>query len=298
MDLGWNQLAMDLELDRKEIFLISVIVLMILAWMIGNLGGIYFGMQDEEISREPERADYEGAEEPIHIPDFVGDVLFYTAIIGSVAWLFLSNESWRGKSIRGFALLIVISIFYFLEDIIQTLSRISSPLVDILTDTEDSFVPDIGLRDGSQVTSSPIGSSIGILILLASTLVIVFFFIRHKKLSEQSSRTEDDISSTADRAITELHKGDDVRDIIIRNYQKMLIILEREGVKQEISFTPRELENMALDRLSLKKKTIDEMTKLFEEAKYSDHPLGEKERDRALDNFKQIKAELEEIENA
>jgi len=286
-------------LDKKELFLVSVIILMILAWLIGNLGGAYFGMQDQEITREPERTDYDGAETPFswEIPDFLGNLLFFTAIIGSVGWLLFSDEDWKSKSMRGGALLMVISILYFLDDIIRTLPP-PSRFPEIFPDIGDSFVPDIGFGNGSEPFFSPVGSSIGVLIFLVSVLVVIFLFIRRKRLSEEGSEAEEDISSTADRAITELHEGEDVRDIIIRNYQKMLIILEKEGIKQEISFTPRELEKLALNKLSLTEETIDEMTRLFEEAKYSDHPLGDKERTRAIDNFKQIKEELEGIENA
>jgi len=287
---------MDLELDRKEIFLISVIILMILAWTIGNLGGAYFGMEDEEIENEPARphGTHEGT--PVRVPDFLGDILFVTVIIGSVAWFLFSDEGWKSKSIRGAAFLIMISIFYFLEDISHIFRPISSRFVGILSDMEYYFVPDIG--NGSDPIFSPVESSIGLLVFLISVLVVIFLYFRHKKLSEQTIEAEEDISSTADKAITELHEGRDVRDIIIRNYQKMLIILEKEGVKQEISFTPRELEKVAINKLKLTEATIDEMTKLFEEAKYSDHPLGEKERNRAIANFKRIKKELEGIKNA
>lgn len=293
---------MDFQLDRNEIFLVSVVLLMILAWTIGNLGGAYFGMQDEDIEGEPERGEGTAGGSPLGIPDFledyIGNVFFVIIILGFGRWFLFSNEGWKRKSIRGGAFLAVISFIYFSDYIFPKILSILSRFGAILPDIEFPSISDIVLGSDSQPLFSSAGSSIGILILLSSILALIFFFIRHKKLSEQSSETEKDISSTADRAITELHEGDDVRDIIMRNYQKMLIILEKEGVQQEISFTPRELEKIALSRLQLSEGTIDEMTRLFEEAKYSDHRLGEKERSRALDNFKRIKNELEEIKNA
>ncbi|MFP4001041.1 MAG: DUF4129 domain-containing protein [Thermoplasmata archaeon] len=293
----WKKLPMDLDFDRKEIFIIGVVILLIVAWLIGNLSGAYFGMQDEEMNREPERLDHEGSGKALHIPDFVGDILFFTVILGLGAWFLFSEDGWKSKSIRGGAFLIVISVIYFSDYILSPFFSALSGFKSVLPDIEYPTIQDIGLGDVSRSTSSSIGPSIGILILLASTLVVVFFLIRQKKLSEQDPQTEEDISSTADKAITELHEGEEVRDVIIRNYQKMLIILEREGVKQKISFTPRELENIALDRLPLKKETIEEMTKLFEEAKYSHHPLGEKDRERALANFKQIRDELGDMKD-
>lgn len=297
-----NQSAMDLELDRKEMVLISVIILMILAWAIGNLGGAYFGMEDEKIDREPGRAEGTAGGSPLGIPDFLegyaGNVFFVIVMLGFGGWFLFSDEGWKSKSIRGGAFLAVISLIYFSDYFLPKIFSISSRFEDVLPDIEYPSISDIVFGSNSQSIFSSAKSSIGILILLSSILALIFFYIRHKNLSEQSSETEENISSTADRAITELHEGEDVRDIIIRNYQKMLIVLEKEGVKQEISFTPRELEKMALSRLQLSEGTIDEMTRLFEEAKYSDHPLGEKERRRAIDNFKQIKDELKGMKNA
>jgi len=274
---------------------------MILAWTIGNLGGAYFGMEDEEIDGEPERAEGSPGGSPVEIPDFLegylGDAFFVIVILGFGGWLLFSGEGWKSKSIRGGAFLVVISFIYFLDYILPVFLSLILRFRAVFPDIDFS-VSDIILGNGSEPIFSTLGSSIGILILLLSVLALIFFFFRHKKLSEQSNETEDDITSTADRAINELHEGEKIRDVIIRNYQKMLIILEKEGLKQEISFTPRELEKIALARLPLKEGTIDEMTKLFEEAKYSDHPLGEKERSRAIKNFKQIKNELEGMKNA
>ncbi len=294
---------MELDFDRKEIFLISVIILMIVAWTIGNLGGAYFGMEDERIERrEREEPDYdeEGQITVVDIPTNIVRIFFGGLLIAGVVSIFISpNEDVLESLYRHIPKLLLIGFIYLLIELGPYIERTGARLEQILRpDIEFPTISDILPGESTHPISSASGHSIGILIFLVSTVVIIFFLIRHKNLSLQSSDTEEDISSTADSAITELHEGEDVRDVIIRNYQKMLIILEREGVQQEISFTPRELEKMAVERLSLRKKTIDEMTKLFEEAKYSDHLLGKEERTRALDNFKQIKNEIEGKENA
>ena len=293
---------MDTQFDRKEIFLVSVIILMILAWAIGNLGGAYFGMQDEFIEGEPGRAEGSAGGSPVEIPDFLegylGYAFFSMIILGIGGWFLFSDEGWKRKSIRGGAFLAVISVIYFADHIIPKSLHLLSRFGGILPDFEFPSITEFIFGEGSQHVDPSFGSSIGILIFLSSILIVFFFFLRYRKFSEDSFTAEEDISSTADKAITELHEGEDVRDVIIRNYQKMLIILEREGLDQEISFTPRELEKMAVAKLSLTASTIDEMTRLFEEAKYSDHPLKEEERKRAIKNFEQIKDELEVVEHA
>lgn len=294
---------MDLQFDRKEIFLISVIVLMILAWTIGNLGGAYFGMQGEDFERGyQETPDYddEGQNSAFNIPTNIVRILIGGLLIAGVISIFIApNEAVLDSLSRNLPKLLIIGLIYLLIELFPYIERFGSWLDESLRINIDlPSMPEVLSENGSQPILPSTGYSIGILVLLASMLAVLFFFFRHKRISEARSETEEDISSTADRAITELHEGEDVRDVIIRNYQKMLIILEEEGIRQKISFTPRELEKMALSNLSLTEKTIDEMTELFEEAKYSDHPLGERERDRAIKNFKQIKNEIEGMENA
>ncbi|MEF8874780.1 MAG: DUF4129 domain-containing protein [Candidatus Thermoplasmatota archaeon] len=286
---------MDLQFDRKEMFFVGIVLLMILAWTLGNLGVAYFGMQDEDIGGEAEQPDYaDGDTAAFDIPVKMVRYFFYGILVAGALSIFIGpKEDIKKTILNHIPRLGFIAVLFFLPEMLPYIKRAGKWLNRrVISDIELPSMPEVFPETGSQQILSPFGSSIGVLILLGAILVIVFFIIRHKHASEESSETEEEISSTADKAITELHEGDDVRDVIIRNYQKMLIRLEEEGVHQDLSFTPRELEKMALAKLTLTEETIDEMTELFEEAKYSDHPLGEKERDRAIDNFKQIREEL------
>lgn len=301
--MGKCGIEMDLQFDRKEMFLIGIILLMILAWTLGNLSIAYFEMQEEDITGERQETGYsKGGQTAFDIPVWTIRAFFYGFLLVGIVSIFIApKEDVMGSLWKHWPRLLFIGVLFGLSHIIPYIERFGTWLSEGLAPhVELPSMPEVFSENGSQSIFSSGGSSIAILILLASILVVVFFFIRHKKASEESSETEEDISSTADKAISELHyrDGDDVRDVIIRNYQKMLLILEEEGVHQEISFTPRELEKIALANLALTEETIDEMTGLFEEAKYSDHPLGEEERDRAIDNFKQIREELEGDKNA
>jgi len=287
---------MDLQFDRKEIFFIGVILLLILAWTLGNLSVAYFGMEDEDIGGETEEPDYANGETAaFEIPVQMVRYFYYGILVAGVASIFLSPKDDIIETLEAhLPRLAFIGFFFFLPNLLPYIVRFGSWLEQTpISDIELPSLPDFSPENGSQSIVSSLGFSIGILILLGSILVILYFIIKHEKLSVEEVEPEEDISLTADKAITELHEGDDIRDVIMRNYQKMLIILEEKGVEQDISFTPREMERIALDRLPLKEDTIDEMTRLFEEAKYSDHPLGKEERDRAIDNFKQIREELE-----
>src|SRR5438552_19073914 len=56
---------------------------------------------------------------------------------------------------------------------------------------------------------------------------------------------------------------------------------------------PHELERLAVDWLRVSRDASGILTSLFEEARYSDHPLGERDRARAIESLGQIQAALE-----
>ena len=58
--------------------------------------------------------------------------------------------------------------------------------------------------------------------------------------------------------------------------------------------TPRELEDLAVRRLDVTADSAETLTSLFEEARYSEHALGEPDRDRAVRSLETIRADLED----
>lgn len=69
--------------------------------------------------------------------------------------------------------------------------------------------------------------------------------------------------------------------------------MEDKGLKDNDSMTPREFRRIAGNRLKIAESTIYNMTKLFEEARYSVHELGGEDRERALKDLKALKAVVE-----
>lgn len=122
--------------------------------------------------------------------------------------------------------------------------------------------------------------------ILIIALVLLFFYSDIKRLFRpqkvEEKEVEEEFSKTVKDAIEDLYKGKDVRSTIIRCYQKMCLILEDSGITNEDFITPREFENKALDKLDVSERTIKDLTGTFEEARYSNHHLGEEKRKRAL----------------
>ncbi len=141
-------------------------------------------------------------------------------------------------------------------------------------------------------------SDLPILVILILSIIALLIWARTHQWMEARGQEdtkeeiEEDISSTVDTAIKDLHTGKDVRSSIMRCYQKMCNILEESGISNEKSMTPREFRTHADEKLGVSTSRIDDLTDLFEEARYSSHSLSERDRDRALNNLKALKKGL------
>ena len=93
-------------------------------------------------------------------------------------------------------------------------------------------------------------------------------------------------------AIVELEIGADVRNAIFACFQRFCLLLGARGITDQDALTPRELEQLAIDRLQVSPEASRVLTSLFEEARYSEHPLGDTDRRRAIDSLGRIQAAL------
>jgi hypothetical protein len=93
--------------------------------------------------------------------------------------------------------------------------------------------------------------------------------------------------------IQELEGGVDVRAAILGCFQRFCTLLGARGITDQGALTPRELEALAIGRLTVSHEAAEILTSLFEEARYSEHPLGEADRVRAIESLGRIQAALE-----
>jgi uncharacterized membrane protein len=93
--------------------------------------------------------------------------------------------------------------------------------------------------------------------------------------------------------LSELQFGADVRSAILACYQRFCVLLDRRGVRGQETLTPRELQSFAIARLAVSADSAEALTSLFEEARYSEHPLGDGDRDRAARSLERLRADLE-----
>src|SRR5438093_6191539 len=91
---------------------------------------------------------------------------------------------------------------------------------------------------------------------------------------------------------TTLFRSGDVRSVILACFHRFCALLGARGITAQGALTPRELEGLAVERLHVSREASETLTTLFEEARYSEHPLGEADRHRAIESLAGIRVAL------
>ena len=170
----------------------------------------------------------------------------------------------------------------------------------LINQNQDPPIPDSGTgpadNGNNPVANDATGGMSGLFILvagLAVALAIVAF--RHERPAPWSSSNvqltsaQQNAADTIRQATLDLFAGEDPRSVIVRTYQQMSRLLGKQG-RSLRSLTPREVAELAKQDLGWPESPLTELTSLFEEAWYSEHAMGEAERDRALRAFEAIAA--------
>jgi hypothetical protein len=108
----------------------------------------------------------------------------------------------------------------------------------------------------------------------------------------ESAPAPETVEAAVDQSVDDLRAEPDPRRAIVRCYARFERAAADSGVARRPWLTPMEFTTEALGRLPLPRAAIPTLTALFELARFSHHPLGPRERDRALDALDQIRASL------
>jgi hypothetical protein len=105
-------------------------------------------------------------------------------------------------------------------------------------------------------------------------------------------RDTQEVAQTIQRTIDALAGGSDTRATVIRCYTDMCKVMAKYGVKEEEHLTPREFQKIAIDTLPVPEEHMRALVDIFEEARYSQHKLGEGESAKALKALEDVRANL------
>jgi hypothetical protein len=130
-------------------------------------------------------------------------------------------------------------------------------------------------------------------IIVLSVAVLILLLLRSLAKSGGSADIRAEVEmkreqemSIISESIEEIRTGGDVREVILETYRRMLRLQAHPGASK--SLTAHELARLLVDRRGWPSRPTEDLTLLFEEAKYSQHPLGERHRQSALDSLRSI----------
>ena len=129
----------------------------------------------------------------------------------------------------------------------------------------------------------------GLAIAIAAVVIIVAVFQASK------FRTLTFMRMVIRRALYGLLTGDEYRKTIFEAYRKMCAHLADHGYAREDHVTPAEFAKAMRLALPLDTESLRALTRLFEEARYSNHQIGERSRQSAIENLRRVQIELDKL---
>lgn len=94
------------------------------------------------------------------------------------------------------------------------------------------------------------------------------------------------------RTLTMLEAGNNYQETILACYRQMCVLLAEVGLEIGLAQTPREFAQLSSGKLRFGKEAVNTLTFLFEEARYSQHSVGDDKRTKAISQLTILQNEL------
>ncbi len=127
-------------------------------------------------------------------------------------------------------------------------------------------------------------------VLVAAVVGIVWSSVYYRR-RRQLKRMQRIIRRAADRLVA----GNVYSATIFRAYREMAHALRAYGQLRRDSETFREFEDAVREALPIDENSLDDFLTVLEEARYSEHDIGENEKDRAIDALRGVQSSIERI---
>ena len=229
------------------------------------------------LSRDRRREEVEREEEPSKLPWWLQAILRALPLVPLLAILVVFSFGWQ-----------------YVESSLLAWSR---------------FVMFAGSDPGAPQPEIPVlslpwlGWLAGLLLLLAglATLAVALLLLFAERIARWWERRNareaaQPLSEAVQEGLEDLATEPDARTAIIKCYRRFERVAARARVVRAPWQTPDEFMREVLRRLVLPHRAVDRLTRLFELARFSAHPLGPEERDTARACLEDIRSELEREE--
>jgi hypothetical protein len=130
--------------------------------------------------------------------------------------------------------------------------------------------------------------------LLAALIVgvVMLLLARRRTTAEPMGDEEEAVIEAIDESLDDLRGERDVRRAIVACYARMELALERAGSARRPAEAPFEYLVRILERITANGPAARALTELFERAKFSVDPMGEREKEQAIGALELLRAEV------
>jgi hypothetical protein len=172
-----------------------------------------------------------------------------------------------------------------------------------------TFTTGVGSIPGGTTSSGPApttapatsGSTFGVALTVAAAvalvagLVLVVVWRRNRpEATALRPGREREIAEALDWSLDDLRREPDPRRAVVAAYARMERLLGEHGVRRHRWEAPLEYLRRAVAGLRGGESSIQELTSLFHEARFSPHTVGEPERARAMEVLTTLRQELDD----
>jgi hypothetical protein len=230
-------------------------------------------------------------------------VAFWVVLIGYLGYRYLNQrrieklrtglKAGRGQSLLPYAIILLVLwlVIFFLRPFDPG---------GILNGQQGTGNGEGNVTGPPPVTTSqnlPLVLPLVVVLLAFASFVIVWRFLRQNP-SPAPAVTQgrrEQAMEVIDRAVSSLYAGEDPRSTIIRTYQRMCLLVQTGKIEEEPYLTPREFADRAVSELGWSAAPLQDLTSIFEEARYSDHVMGGPQVARAIASFERLRQDLEVV---
>jgi hypothetical protein len=132
---------------------------------------------------------------------------------------------------------------------------------------------------------------IGVGVLVGAAVLAAVIVARRRRAVPSSPGSPAALADALDEAIDDLRREPDARKAVVAAYARMEVVLGSYGVPRHAAEAPYEYLGRA-GREIRAESSMAALTDLFEEAKFSEHAIGEAMRDRAIDSLGAVRDEV------
>lgn len=269
---------------RLILFLSALVMLMFLATampaMTFEAGGPFpFGIFTGDISPEAPQQSV-GSTGDGSIFRLVSIIVIWIGLPLAVIYLFVSPEG-RQRLLRMLPMIfILMALLFWLDQVEQEPREVEG---------EGALGGEFGLPTEPLppvpefVADPPQWLLTGVNVLLVLLFLGLTYLLWRLFNRQREPEPEALIIKEAERALADLHAGEDLKNTIIRCYAEMSNVLQRDKhIKRRRGMTVREFEDQLM-AMGLDDDHISRLTRLFEQVRYSTQSLGGREEREAVD---------------